>query len=148
MDPSNLTAETDFIVEFYDVDSMEIAWHGSYIKYFEKARRVLLDKIGYSYKDMKTSGYAFPVTEISLKYIRPLRFGDRVKAKAILNEYENRLRIRYELVNTQTGLVTTKGQSTHMAYHIESADSCFECPRVLIDKVESLLAGCGAGDAG
>jgi acyl-CoA thioester hydrolase len=46
MDPHCITAETEFTVEFYDVDSMEIVWHGNYVKYLEKARCVLLDHIG------------------------------------------------------------------------------------------------------
>jgi acyl-CoA thioester hydrolase len=139
MDPHSITAETEFNVEFYDVDSMEVAWHGNYVKYLEKARCALLDQIGYGYPAMKDSGFAFPVTEISLKYIRPLRFGERVRARAILDEYENRLRIKYELYNARTGELTTKGMSTQMAVDIGKGDSCFICPQIFIDKVETLL---------
>ncbi|MDR1932591.1 MAG: acyl-CoA thioesterase [Spirochaetales bacterium] len=135
-----LNEEIEFTIEFYDVDAMEIVWHGNYIKYFEKARCALLNKIGYGYACMKDSGYSFPVTEISVKYIRPLVFGQKVRAKAILDEYENRLRIKYELYDAQTGVLTTKGMSTQMAYDIAGASSCFVCPQILIDKVEALLA--------
>jgi acyl-CoA thioester hydrolase len=145
MDPHDLSAELEFSVEFYDIDSMEIVWHGHYLKYFEKARCVLLNKIGYGYMEMKESGYAFPVTGITLKYIRPLKFGERARVKAVLDEYENRLRIKYEIYNAETGLVTTKGMSTQMAYNIAAGESCFVCPPVLIDRVESLLLQ-GAGE--
>ncbi|MFP3042907.1 acyl-CoA thioesterase [Treponema primitia] len=142
----DLSAELEFSVEFYDVDPMEVVWHGNYVKYFEKARRALLNKIGYGYVEMKASGYAFPVTDIALKFVRPLRFGDRVRARAYLEEYENRLRIKYELSNALTGKITTKGMSTQMAYNIAAADSCFLCPGILIEKVEALLkAGDGEG---
>jgi acyl-CoA thioester hydrolase len=145
MDPHNLKAEVEISIEFYDVDSMEIVWHGNYIKYFEKARCALLNKIGYGYRQMRDSGYAFPVTDISAKYISPLKFGDRVRIRAILDEYENRLRIKYELVNTATGTITTKGMSTQMAYDIAAASSLFVCPRIFTDKVEALLAQPGEG---
>jgi acyl-CoA thioester hydrolase len=135
-----ITAEVEFAVEFYEVDSMEVVWHGNYVQYMEKARCVLLDRIGYGYRAMKDSGYAFPVTDVSLKFIRPLRFGDRVRAVAILDEWENRLRIKYEFHNAVTGELTTKGMSTQMAYNIEKRDSCFVCPRFLTDRVEALLA--------
>jgi acyl-CoA thioester hydrolase len=147
MDCSNLTGETEFKVEFYDVDSMEVAWHGNYVKYFEKARCALLDKIGYGYHEMRDSGYAFPVTDLRLKFVRPLRFGDRVRAKATLEEYENRIRIKYELYNAETGVLTTKGLSTQMAYNIAANDSCFECPRIFVDRVETLLAHLAADKA-
>ncbi|MDR2631954.1 MAG: acyl-CoA thioesterase [Spirochaetaceae bacterium] len=140
MNPRNICAEVECTVEFYDVDSMEVVWHGNYVKYFEKARCALLNMIGYGYREMRDSGYAFPVTDISLKFIRPLRFGERVRIKAILDEYENRLRIKYELSRPETGEITTKGMSTQMAYHIASQDSCFVCPRIFTDKVEALLA--------
>jgi acyl-CoA thioester hydrolase len=135
-----LSAQVECAVEFYDVDSMEVVWHGNYVKYFEKARCALLDRIGCGYLVMKAAGYAFPVTDISLKFIKPLRFGERVRIKAVLDEYENRLRIKYELSRPDTGEITTRGMSTQMAYNIAAQDSCFVCPRFFTDKVESLLA--------
>jgi acyl-CoA thioester hydrolase len=133
MTSRNLTAEVECTVEFYDVDSMEVVWHGNYIKYFEKARCALLNKIGYGYREMKVSGYAFPVIDLSLKYIKPLYFGDRVRIKAVLDEYENRIRIKYELSHPETGEITTKGVTTQMAYHIATRESRFVCPRVFTD---------------
>jgi acyl-CoA thioester hydrolase len=140
MDPRNLSAQVERTVEFYDVDSMDVVWHGNYVKYFETARCALLDMIGYGYREMRASGYAFPVTALSLKFIRPLRFGERIRIKAILEEYENRLKIQYELSRPGTGEITTKGMSTQMAYHIAAEESRFVCPPVFIDKVEALLA--------
>jgi acyl-CoA thioester hydrolase len=134
-----LTAELEFNVEFYDVDSMQIVWHGNYIKYFEKARCALLDKIGYGYLAMRDSGFVFPVTGVTAKYIGPLKMGDRVLARAVLEEYENCIKIRYELFNARTGERCTKGSSTQMAYDIAASSSRFSCPRIFIDKVEALL---------
>jgi acyl-CoA thioester hydrolase len=134
-----ISAEIEFNVEFYDVDSMNIVWHGNYIKYFEVARCALLDKIGYGYNEMKESGFAFPVTTVASKYIAPLCFRDKVRAKAILTEYENCIKIRYELYNTKTGVLTTKGSSTQMTYDVAKQESRFTCPKVFIEKVEALL---------
>ncbi|MDR2659184.1 MAG: acyl-CoA thioesterase [Spirochaetaceae bacterium] len=136
-----LYAETEFTVQFYDVDSMNVVWHGNYIKFFEIARCVLLDKIGYGYNEMKESGYAFPVIEIYAKYIRPVMFKQKIIAKAVLAEYENRLKILYELRDLDSGVITTKGSSIQMAYNIEKRISCFECPKFFIDKVENMLRG-------
>ncbi|MDR1586716.1 MAG: acyl-CoA thioesterase [Treponema sp.] len=138
----SISAEIEFTVEFYDVDSMQIVWHGNYIKYFEKARCALLGKIGYGYIEMKESGWAFPVTAISAKYISSLAFRDRVRARAILTEYENCLKIKYELYNAETGQLCTKGESTQMAIEIASGESRFACPKILLDKVRA-LAGRG-----
>ena len=137
--PYNIFAEAETIIEFYSLDPMQIVWHGNYINYFELGRRSLLEKIGYGYNEMKDSGFAFPVVEISVKYLRPLRYKDRIRIKAILTEYESCLRIKYEIYNSETGAAVTMGLSTQMAYDIKTNESCFTCPVVLAKKVESLM---------
>ena len=137
--PFNIFAEAETIIEFYNLDPMQIVWHGNYINYFELGRRSLLEKIGYDYNDMKGSGYAFPVVDISVKYLKPLRYKDRIQIKAILMEYENCLRIKYEIYKAETGEVVTRGLSTQMACNIKTNESCFTCPDVLIKKVEFLI---------
>jgi acyl-CoA thioester hydrolase len=134
-----ISAEVEFKVEFYDVDPMNIVWHGNYIKYFEIARCALLNKIGYGYNEMKGSGYVFPVTAISVKYIRAFKFGDRIRARAVLVEYENCLKIKYELYNACTGERSTTGKSSQMAFNLLKGESCFVCPQVFIEKVEAIL---------
>jgi len=139
--PYNLYAEEEITVEFYDLDPLRIVWHGNYLNYFEAGRRALLEKIGYSYDEMEKSGYAFPIIEVSVKYLESLRLKDRARVKAILMEYENRLLIRYEIRNVQTGVLTTKGFSAQMAVDIKSNDSCFVCPPILIKKIEDFIGG-------
>jgi len=139
--PYNIFAEAEITVEFFDCDPMQVVWNGNYLNYFEVGRRKLLEKIGYDYFEMEKSGYAFPVIDASLKYCRALRFKDRAIIKAILVEYENRLRIKYEIRNAQTGLITTKGITTHMAYNLEANESCFVCPQILYEKLEAFIKG-------
>jgi len=139
--PYNLYAEEEFTVEFNELDPMRVVWHGNYINYFEIGRRALLEKIGYSYDEMAKSGYAFPVIEVSAKYLDSLRYRDRAIVKAILMEYENRLLMRYEIRNAKTGVLTTKGSSTQMAYDINKKDSCFVCPPILFKKIEDFIKG-------
>jgi acyl-CoA thioester hydrolase len=134
-------AEAEITVEFFDCDPLKVVWHGNYFNYFEIGRRMLLEKIGYDYNEMEKTGYAFPVIEVSAKFLGSLRFRDRARVKAILEEYENRLRIKYEIRNVQTGVLTTKGVSTQMAFDMKTNDSCFVCPQILIDKVEACIQG-------
>jgi acyl-CoA thioester hydrolase len=140
METKTVSAEIVFPVEFYDVDSMRVVWHGNYVKYLEKGRCALLDSIGYGYMQMVDDGYAFPVTDVKIKYIRSLMFGEKVRIKAILVEYENCIKIKYEIYNDKTGVLTTKAESTQMAVKISTGESSFICPEVFIKKVENLLA--------
>jgi len=140
MNKGKLSAAIEFSVEFYDVDSMHIVWHGNYIKYFEKARCALLEKIGYGYPQMTESGYAFPVTEIQSKYIKPLFFQQRIRVTASLEEYESILRISYVIQDLKTGEVTTKGKSSQVAIKIDTRTTGFDCPDVFIKRVQTLMA--------
>ena len=138
MSNNQVTAEIRFKIEFYDVDSMRVVWHGNYVKYMEKARCALLDKIGFGYLTMVEEGYLFPVTDIKLKYIRSLKFGETARAVATLVEYENCIKIKYEIYNANTGVLTTKAESTQMAVDMKTGESCFVCPDSLIKKVEEI----------
>ena len=137
--PFNIFAEVETTVEFYHLDPMRVMWHGNYLNFFEIGRRVLLQKIDYDYYAMEKSGLLFPVVEISAKYLASLGLGDKVRIKAILVEYENCLRIKYEIRNAETGVLTTKGLSTQMALDTKTGESCFVCPKIFIDKVEALM---------
>ncbi|MDR1788737.1 MAG: acyl-CoA thioesterase [Treponema sp.] len=135
-----VSAEVSFKVEFYDVDSMFVVYHGNYAKYFEKARWALFETIDYTYEDMKRDGCAFPVTSMSAKFIKPLRFGDRARVRAVLEEYENCLKIAFEIFNAETNEVTTKGKTTQMAFDMFKGESVFVCPPHLVEKVKAFLA--------
>ena len=131
--------EITFPVEFYDVDTMRVVWHGNYVKYMEKGRCALLDSLNYGYLEMEKDGTAFPVVDIKLKYVRSLRFGDRARVISYLTEYENCIKIRYEIYNAETGELCTKAESTQMAMGIESQESSIVCPQRFIDNVNNYL---------
>lgn len=128
-------AETEMQVQFFDLDPMEIVWHGRYVKYLEVVRCALLDKIGYNYVEMKASGYAWPVIDMHLRYVAPATFGQRLTLRADLVEWENRLKIDYLITDTLTGQRLNKASTIQVAVHIASGDMCFVSPPVLFDKL-------------
>ena len=130
--------EKKVTAEFFDVDAMNVVWHGNYVKFMEVARCSLLDKIGYGYKEMVKDGYAYPVTSINLKYVKSVYFADTVNIKTYLVEYENCIKIKYEIFN-ENGELCTKSESTQMALKLDTKESCFECSPVFVQRVEKIL---------
>ena len=130
-----LSAETDVTVPFHDVDMMAVAWHGHYLRYIELARCVLLERIDYNYPQMEASGYLWPVIDVRMKYIAPLRFGQTVRVRATLVEYQNRLKIDYLLYDPNSHRRTSKGYTVQVAVSKESGEMCLASPRVLLDKL-------------
>ena len=95
--------DTEILVPFFDVDSMHVVWHGHYVKYLEIARCALLDSLGHNYKAMQESGYAWPVIDLQLRYVRGAVFGQRLNVRASLVEWENRLKINYLISDLASG---------------------------------------------
>jgi len=122
-------------VPFHDVDMMEVVWHGHYVKYFEIARCALLDKIAYNYVEMRDSGYAFPIIDLSIRYVKPAIFGQTITVHAEIVEWENRLKINYLITDKLTGARLTKGYSIQVAIDSQTKAMCFESPRVLLEKL-------------
>jgi acyl-CoA thioester hydrolase len=133
--PSRWWAEAEVQVQFYDLDPMQIVWHGNYVKYLEVARCALLDKIGYNYEEMKASGYAWPIIEINLRYAAPANFGQRLLLRAEIVEYENRLRIEYLITDAASGQRLNRATTTQVAVDIASGEMCFVSPAILLEKL-------------
>jgi acyl-CoA thioester hydrolase len=128
-------AEVETQVQFFDLDPMEIVWHGRYVKYLEVARCALLDKIGYNYVEMKNSGYAWPIIDLHLRYVGSATFGQKLTLRAEIVEWENRLKIDYLITDAETGKRLNKASTTQVAVHIESKEMCFVSPPVLFEKL-------------
>jgi len=131
----SLSAEVEIEVPFFDVDAMHVAWHGNYVKYFEVARCAMLRKIDYDYPQMEASGFHFPVVEIYLRYVKPARFGQVVLARAEVLEYENRLKIGYQIADRASGERLTKGWSVQVAIDAKTRELQFVSPAILLEKM-------------
>jgi acyl-CoA thioester hydrolase len=129
------SSNVEIEIPFFDVDLMEIVWHGHYLKYFEVARCVLLDKIDYSYMKMRESGYVWPVIDIRIRYAKPAHFGQKIIVFSEISEWENRLKINYKIIDKETGQRLTRGHTCQVAVDIQSQQMCYQSPAVLWQKL-------------
>lgn len=126
-----LSCEIEVTPAFYDIDVMEIVYHGHYVRYLELARSALLDKFGYDYPRMRDSGYGWPVVDMRLKYVRSAVFGQKLKICATITEWENRLRIDYVIRDADTGQKINTAHTIQVAVNMQTREMCFVCPPVL-----------------
>jgi acyl-CoA thioester hydrolase len=133
--PSRWSAEAEIQVQFFDLDPMQVVWHGHYVKYLEVARCALLDTIDYNYAQMKDSGYAWPVIDMRLRYIDSATFGQRLKLRAEIVEWENRLKIDYLITDAASGRRLLRGSTTQVAVDMLTREMCFVSPAVLFQKL-------------
>lgn len=132
---ARLSCEVEVTPAFYDIDVMEIVYHGHYVKYLELARSALLAQFDYDYPRMRESGYAWPVVDMRLKYVRSATFGQKIKISAQITEWENRLRIDYVMRDAATGQKMNVAHTIQVAVDIATREMCFVCPPVLLEKL-------------
>jgi len=133
--PSRWFAESETQVQFFDLDPMEIVWHGHYVKYLEIVRGALLDSIDYNYAAMKASGYVWPVIDMHVRYVAPAAYGQRLRLRAEIVEWENRLKIAYLISNAVTGRRLSRATTTQVAVDVVTQEMCFVSPAVLFEKL-------------
>jgi acyl-CoA thioester hydrolase len=131
LNPPDLSCEIEVRPAFYDLDPMDIVWHGHYVKYLEDARCALLERFDYGYPQMRESGFAWPIVDMRIKYIRSAHFRQRLVLRAEITEWENRLRIDYRMSDPATGQRVNKAWTIQVAVDLATREMQYVCPPVL-----------------
>jgi len=85
-------------VAFADTDAMGVAWHGSYLRWFEMARTELLRPTALPYAKLVERGLHLPVIEALVRYRRPARYDDLLVVRTATSRTGGvRLRIDYRV---------------------------------------------------
>jgi acyl-CoA thioester hydrolase len=129
------SSSTIIEIPFFDVDAMNIVWHGHYVKYLEVARCELLETFDYGYRQMQASGYLWPVVDMRLKYVGSAKFSHKIEVICELVEFENRLKINYRILDVETKRLLTKAHTVQVAVDVAKQEMQFESPKVLFDKL-------------
>ncbi len=135
-----IRAEAFTRVEFYDVDPMQVAWHGHYVRWMELGRRALLDRLDYGYEAMLRDGWSFPVVDLRLRYARPAVLGQELRILAELKEWENRVAIDYQISDARDGARLCRASSVQVAVRAGARELSFVCPPGWLERVARALA--------
>lgn len=135
-----LSATVEWVIPFHDLDPLEVCWHGHYARYLELARTALLQKIDYDCPQMKTSGYVWPVIELHIRYAQPLRYQQKIQIVARLKEWENRLKVNYEILDADSGRRLTRAHTIQVAVDARNGEMCFVSPAALQDRIRAYFS--------
>lgn len=135
-----IAAEVDVDVPFHDVDMAAVVWHGHYLKYLENARWALMERIGFGIEAMLASGYLWPIVELQVKYVRASRYGDRLRVRASLVEWESRLAIHYLVHDRRDAARVARARTVQVAVGRETGELLFQSPPCLTERVREAIA--------
>ena len=113
---ASLVGKTSLRVRFSEVDSMQIVWHGEYVRYFEDGREAFgREFAGLGYMDIHASGYTAPIVELQLQYKKPLRVNDTavVETRYIATEAA-KICFEYTIRSATDGEIVAEGSSTQV----------------------------------
>lgn len=100
-------------VQYYETDMMGVVHHANYVHWMEEARIDFMDQIGFPYTRMEAEGVISPVVDISLKYVKPCRFGDEITVNVTVESFGGaKLALRYEM-RGNTGETVCSARSEH-----------------------------------
>jgi len=91
------------------VDAMNIAWHGSYVKYLEDGREEFgLRFGGIAYNEIYQAGYKAPIVDLRIEYKKPVTIGETivVETRYIPTEAA-KIHFEYTIYNEQGEIVIT-----------------------------------------
>jgi acyl-CoA thioester hydrolase len=115
-DKQTVSCETERRVAFYELDPMQIVWHGNYFNYFEDARRVLFAQRGINLNEyFKNTQLFFPIIRTSSKHIFPLRYEDEFICKATLVEAKIKIVVDFEIRLKEDRKLCTRGRTEQVA---------------------------------
>ncbi len=134
-----VTASAEATPQFYDLDPMNIVWHGNYPRFLELGRVAVMKRIGYNYEEMVESGFAWPFIEMRMRYARPMRIDVPVKITAGIVEWENQLRITYAITEKETGERVMRASSSQVALRIGANEMLWVTPPILREKLAPFL---------
>lgn len=128
-------AETFITVQFYDLDPMNVVWHGNYIKYLETARCDLLSKLGYDYDNMREDGIAYPVATMDLKFMKPCTFNQKLRIVSYVEEIEPCLIIKYTIFDAVSKEKLFKAKTMQICIDVRTKESLYSAPVRLKEKL-------------
>lgn len=122
--------EVKIQVPFFDLDPMQIVWHGNYLNYFEIARAALFESNGvdlYSYYEKHQ--LIFPIIRTSTKHIFPLRHKDEIICKATLVDAHVKLVVDFEIRTFADGKVCARGRTEQVTVKTPEMETLFSVPQ-------------------
>lgn len=111
-----LCSTTRTTVRFSEVDSMQVVWHGEYVRYFEDGRESFGREFpGIGYLDFYRNGYTAPIVDLQLQYLAPLTVDDvAVIQTRYIETHAAKLCFEYIVTRERDGVLVARGSSVQV----------------------------------
>jgi len=110
-----LTDRTTIKVRFSEIDSMQIVWHGEYVRYFEDGRESFGKRYGLGYMDIYGEGYMVPIVDLTCQFKQSLSFGEEaiIETRYIACEAA-KIKFEYVIYRASDNIIVATGSTTQV----------------------------------
>ena len=130
--------ETKIRVRYGETDQMSFVYYGVYAQYYEVGRVELLRSLGLSYKEIEAMGFALPVVNMNIKYMKPAFYDDELTIRTTIKELPSaKITFHYETLN-EKGKLLNVGEVILVFINKKTGKPCF-APDVIMNKIEEKL---------
>lgn len=109
-----LSHQTTYRVIYGDTDTMGVAYHANYLRWFEIGRTELLRAWGMAYREIEARGVLLPVSEVHCKYKTPAKYDEVLRIVATLDPKQKAgLKIDYQITSDDGQIIHAQGYTRH-----------------------------------
>ncbi len=104
----------DIFPRYAETDQMGVIYHANYLIWFEHARGMLYEHLGFDPQNLSEGDVLFPVRRISCEYLRPARYARTVSVSVRIVKFSGvRIIYDYEVHEKETGELLARGMTEH-----------------------------------
>ena len=133
-----LVFRSSFPVRYYETDQMGVVHHSNYIRFFECARNVMMDELGYPIQQCEADGVTIPVVAVDCHYKFPAKMGDTVTAEARIEAAPLAKLTVKQAVYNQDGVLCAEG-TVVLGFLNKETGHPARCPEILRNIIEQGL---------
>lgn len=122
-------------VRYGETDPMKYVYYGNYAQYLEVARVELFRSIGIPYNDIEKLGIWLPVSEYTIKYLKPVLYDQLLEIHTYIRKIPGvRIAFEYEIFNESKQKVTEA--STILYFWDSNTNKIVKCPDFLMNLIQ------------
>ena len=119
-------------VRYGETDPMKYVYYGNYAEYLEVARVELFRELGISYDEIENQGIWLPVSEFSIKYLKPGLYDEILEIHTYIKKLPGvRIEFDYEIYNSSNEKITEA--KTTLFFLDAKKNKVVKCPNFLME---------------
>ena len=119
-------------VRYAETDPMKYVYYGNYAAYFEVARVELFRELGMAYEAIEQRGIWLPVSQFSVKYLKPARYDQLLKIHTYIRKIPGvKIEFDYEIYNESKEKITEA--KTTLFFLDAEKNKVISCPDFLME---------------